>query len=221
MALSAADVPNVLQCLQGALNPDVGVQKQAEAVLASLEQRPGFCSCLGVGPAAMLAHMTDRRAEAYSWHRLDSQEIVGNKENDHSARWLASVHFKNTVTRAWRGRLDQRCVVVVLTAAPVSSRSISNQLGFFFGECRGLTAEEKAHLRTKLLQLIEQDDNQVRSNSHACMIWMVRAGAKNPGSPGDLQQHAQPMGTCGVAAVLCCPTSRTHTSPRPRPHPLT
>lgn len=37
------------------------------------------------------------------------QEIVGNKEHDHSARWLASVHLKNSVSRNWKGRPDARC----------------------------------------------------------------------------------------------------------------
>lgn len=39
----------VLSCLQAALNQNAGVQRQAEGVLQSFEQRPGFCSCLAVG----------------------------------------------------------------------------------------------------------------------------------------------------------------------------
>jgi hypothetical protein len=35
---------------------------------------------------------------------LQLQEIIANKDNDHSARWLASVQFKNSITRHWRGR---------------------------------------------------------------------------------------------------------------------
>lgn len=49
--LTAGDVATVLQCLQGALSQNAEVQKQAEAYLASFEQRPGFCSCLAVSHA--------------------------------------------------------------------------------------------------------------------------------------------------------------------------
>lgn len=47
-ALSEADIPQLLQLLQAALSTDATSQKQAEAVLASLETRVGFCSCLAV-----------------------------------------------------------------------------------------------------------------------------------------------------------------------------
>ena len=46
--LSAADVPQLLALLQSALSHDASVQKQTEALLASLEQRQGYCSCLAV-----------------------------------------------------------------------------------------------------------------------------------------------------------------------------
>lgn len=46
--LSEADIPQLLQLLQGALSPDAPTQKQAEAVLASIEGRIGYCSCLAV-----------------------------------------------------------------------------------------------------------------------------------------------------------------------------
>ncbi|KAL6745489.1 armadillo-type protein, partial [Haematococcus lacustris] len=75
--LSGGDVPGVLQCLQGALSSSPEVQKQAETVLVSLERRPGFCSCLA--------------------------EVIGCKDYDHSARWLASVQLKNSISRHWRG----------------------------------------------------------------------------------------------------------------------
>lgn len=46
--LTPNDIAHILGALQGALNQNTDVQKQAEAYLASLEQRPGFCSCLAV-----------------------------------------------------------------------------------------------------------------------------------------------------------------------------
>jgi hypothetical protein len=48
LPLSEADIPQLLQLLQAALSADVSTQKQAEAMLASLECRTGFCSCLAV-----------------------------------------------------------------------------------------------------------------------------------------------------------------------------
>lgn len=46
--LSEADIPQLLQLLRAALSTDAAAQKQAEAMLASLEGRVGFCSCLAV-----------------------------------------------------------------------------------------------------------------------------------------------------------------------------
>ena len=42
--LGPEDIPRLFECLQGALQP--ATQKQCEAVLLSLEQRPGYISCL-------------------------------------------------------------------------------------------------------------------------------------------------------------------------------
>lgn len=46
--LSENDIPQLLQLLAAALSTDTATQKQAEAMLASLESRVGFCSCLAV-----------------------------------------------------------------------------------------------------------------------------------------------------------------------------
>ena len=42
--LGPDDIPRLFECLQGALQP--ATQKQCEAVLLGLEQRPGYISCL-------------------------------------------------------------------------------------------------------------------------------------------------------------------------------
>ena len=47
-ALTAAEVPSLLELLSSALSQTPEVQKHAEGVLASLEHRQGFCSCLAV-----------------------------------------------------------------------------------------------------------------------------------------------------------------------------
>lgn len=36
-----------------------------------------------------------------------TQEIIGSKDVDHSARWLATIHFKNSINRHWRLRPGQ------------------------------------------------------------------------------------------------------------------
>ncbi len=59
--LGEADVPQLLQLLHGALSMDAGTQKQAEALLASLESRVGFCSCLAVRHCALLTQIIPRR----------------------------------------------------------------------------------------------------------------------------------------------------------------
>eukprot|EP00775_Hariotina_reticulata_P003498 gene3498-3767_t len=98
--LTEADIPLLLPVLSAALSSDATVQKQAEALLASLETRDGFCSCLAA--------------------------VVGNRDADHSARWLAVVQLKNNINKYWRPRYDSS----------------------------GISAEEKVYLRGRFLQLI-------------------------------------------------------------------
>ncbi|CAL8468538.1 g8078 [Coccomyxa elongata] len=105
--LGPDDVRSLYEGLRQALSPDINVQKAAESTLKSLEGRQGFCSCLA--------------------------EIIGSKDVDHSARWLATIHFKNSINRHWRLRPGQG----------------------------GISDQEKSHLRTKLLSLIDQEDNQI------------------------------------------------------------
>ncbi|KIY92928.1 Importin-11, partial [Monoraphidium neglectum] len=100
--------PNqVLQLLLRALSHDQAMQKQAEQALHSLESQPGYVSCLAA--------------------------IVANGEANHSARWMASVQLKNTVSKQWRPRYDSR----------------------------GVSQEEKAYMRQHILDLISQDDSKI------------------------------------------------------------
>jgi hypothetical protein len=39
---------------------------------------------------------------------VPSQEIIRNKQADHSARWLAGIHFKNTIGKHWKTRAGHR-----------------------------------------------------------------------------------------------------------------
>ena len=51
--LGPGDIGGLFECLQGALQP--ATQKQCEAVLLGLEQRPGYSSCLLVTPGSSSA----------------------------------------------------------------------------------------------------------------------------------------------------------------------
>jgi hypothetical protein len=107
-------VPEVLRCLSEALSGG-NHSKAAEAVLGALEQCPNFCTCLAL--------------------------IMADGQLDYSARWLASVHFKNTVVRNWR------------------------RLG----------VDEKARLRSAVLQLVGQEDNQVAIQVALALAKIARA----------------------------------------------
>lgn len=118
-ALGPGDLTLVFECLRGALSQQPGVQKQAEAALQALEARPGFCSCLAVSRAPGIVRLGgghgswSERAAALppAPHSCESpalprsQEIIASKDADHSARWLAAVHFKNSISKYWRSRL--------------------------------------------------------------------------------------------------------------------
>ncbi|PNH03022.1 Importin-11 [Tetrabaena socialis] len=105
--LTQQEFGSLQSALQNALSQSPDVQKQAEAYIQSLDGRPGFSSALA--------------------------EIISNRDTDHSARYLASVHLKNSIHRNWRKRVA----------------------------LAGITPEEKAFLRAKVSQLIPQDDNQI------------------------------------------------------------
>uniref|UniRef100_A0A0E0LQ50 Importin N-terminal domain-containing protein n=1 Tax=Oryza punctata TaxID=4537 RepID=A0A0E0LQ50_ORYPU len=109
MALSAGDVPTMYTVLVNSLSADEAVRRPAEAALAQCEARPGFCSCL---------------LEIISARGLACREDV---------RLLATVYFKNSISRYWRHRRD--------------SYGISN--------------EEKDHLRKNLLVNIREENSQI------------------------------------------------------------
>lgn len=109
MALSASDLPTMYTLLANSLSSDHNIRKPAETALSQFETRPGFCSCLmEVITAKDLASLVD-------------------------VRLLASVYFKNSISRYWRNRRD--------------SSKISN--------------EEKIHLRQKLLSHLREENYQI------------------------------------------------------------
>eukprot|EP00250_Pteridium_aquilinum_P001245 c11455_g1_i1 orf=570-3623(-) len=109
MALSSSDLLAVYGLLENALSQDEALRKPAEAALATCENRPGFCSLL--------------------------MEIMASKDASvqSSARWLASVYFKNSINRYWRLRRDSV----------------------------GVSDTEKSYLRGKLLELIREENSQI------------------------------------------------------------
>uniref|UniRef100_A0A7N0T6K4 Importin N-terminal domain-containing protein n=1 Tax=Kalanchoe fedtschenkoi TaxID=63787 RepID=A0A7N0T6K4_KALFE len=109
MALSSADLPTMYMLLGNSLSGDVSVRKPAETALLESENRPGFCSCL---------------LEIITAKDLAAQVDV---------RLLASLYFKNSISKYWRNRRD--------------STGISN--------------EEKAHLRQKLLTHFREENSQI------------------------------------------------------------
>ncbi|KAG6487338.1 hypothetical protein ZIOFF_055924 [Zingiber officinale] len=109
MSLSAADLHTVYSFLSNALSIDESTRKQAESALAQCENRPGFCSCL--------------------------LEIIAARDSGcrDDARLLASVYFKNSISRYWRHRRDTS----------------------------GISNDEKNHIRTKLLLHLREENTQI------------------------------------------------------------
>lgn len=106
--LTQDEYHGLLTCLQGALDQDSGVQKQAEAYISGLEPRPGFSSaltvrrgvaCVGEAPPQPVFGSP---GSSMRGGLCLPQEVVCNREADHSARYLASVHLKNSINRSWK-----------------------------------------------------------------------------------------------------------------------
>jgi len=103
--LGPADVESVWLCMKAALSHNDAERRHAEAVLRALESRENFCSCL--------------------------VEVLGHRDVDDSAQWLAAVQLKNLVARHWaRDRMARGS-----TAA------------------RTFSPEERMHLRAKFMGL--------------------------------------------------------------------
>ncbi|XP_042421877.1 importin-11-like [Zingiber officinale] len=109
MSLSAADLHTVYSFLSNALSIDESTRKQAESALAQCENRPGFCTCL--------------------------LEIIAARDSGcrDDALLLASVYFKNSISRYWRHRRDTS----------------------------GIRNGEKNHIRTKLLLHLREENTQI------------------------------------------------------------
>jgi hypothetical protein len=107
VSLGPQDLEAVFNVLKSSLSQDSTTRNQGETTLRSLELSPGFSSCL--------------------------TEIIDRQEADHSVRWLAAVHLKNSINKYWRSR-----------STPGS-----------------LSEDEKSHLRDRILRLMEEEDSQI------------------------------------------------------------
>lgn len=107
VSLGPQDLEAVFNVLKAALSQDSSTRNQGETALRSLELSPGFSSCLA--------------------------EIINRQEADHSVRWLAAVHLKNSINKYWRYR-----------STPGS-----------------LSEDEKSYLRDRIVVLMEEDDSQI------------------------------------------------------------
>ncbi len=80
------------------------------------------------------------------------QEVLAATSNDHSARWLASTQLKQLCIRSWRARPGQGCVTAC--SSRMAYRTCRRRR-------RGVTQEERSHLRTRLFCLIPEPDNKI------------------------------------------------------------
>lgn len=117
---------------------------------------------------------------------------MGTTAADHSARWLAAVQLKNSIAKYWRPRLNSTYALhhtklTYFALRPELQISVNVQSQSTLHEapqasactptrcpvpllllrrdasiCRSMPAEEKDHLRRKLLDLIAEQDSQVR-----------------------------------------------------------
>ncbi|MED6196256.1 hypothetical protein PIB30_045785 [Stylosanthes scabra] len=109
MAVSGSDVAAMYTLLSNSMSGDQRLRGPAEEALAQSESRPGFCSCL--------------------LELITAKDLASQKE----VRLMATIYFKNSVSRYWRNRRD--------------SSGISN--------------EEKTHLRQKLLLYVREENEQI------------------------------------------------------------
>ncbi|KAL7136202.1 hypothetical protein ABFS83_10G013500 [Erythranthe nasuta] len=109
MALSVSDLPAIYTLLANSLSSDLNVRKPAEDALAEYESRPGFCSSL--------------------MEVITAKDLVLQTD----VRLMASVYFKNSISRYWRNRRDSS----------------------------GISSEEKVHLRQKLLSHLREENYQI------------------------------------------------------------
>lgn len=139
VVLNPEDVLRVWQCLQASLSLNNAERQQAEADLSERATQPHYCSCL--------------------------VEILGHKEVDESAQWLAAVQLKNCISRHWAPRRGRDA------PAPGS-----------------LSDEEKMHLRGKMMGLILLANNKLSIQVPPSLRRFARTQLSFPACPQALLQ---------------------------------
>ena len=106
MQLGPDTVGHIYELLQRAQSPHPNTQKEAETALTQLDAQQGFSSCLAVSitSASLLDLDCQKPQKLGVYLGMNMQEIIQNKQADHSARWLAGIYFKIKITKSWKGR---------------------------------------------------------------------------------------------------------------------
>ena len=115
MQLGPDTVGHIYELLQRAQSSHPNTQKEAETALTQLDAQQGFSSCLAVSTtSASLLYLECQKPQKLAANfGMYIQEIIQNKQADHSARWLAGIYFKNKITKSWKGRPGMGYVVLL------------------------------------------------------------------------------------------------------------
>ena len=103
--LGPGDIPGLFECLQGALQP--ATQKQCEAVLLGLEQRPGYSSCLLVTFTPSSAIRLPAPEATRNSRQLTSPVFKEQTFVTDNADLLWHCNASSTACEAHRGSLDR------------------------------------------------------------------------------------------------------------------
>jgi hypothetical protein len=182
--LGPGDLPAVFECLKACLNQNSSVRGEAEASLNTMSGRSGFCSCLAVSRNAHYGYFSfvpplghSRLSTVQIHGNLRIQEIALSKDADHSVRWLAAINLKNAATMRWR------------------------QHG-----ASALSEEERAHLRGRLLLLLDQEDSQIAVQNAVTLARVARIDYPKawPSLFRDLLDRLHAAAQAGEHGTLTC-----------------
>ena len=158
------------------------------------------------------------------------QEILASKDAERSAHWLAAVHFKNSCNKYWRSRLPgcvhprERCngaptsgavpLACVLPGPPACAKpALLHPAACPVSRpgCSSLSEEEKAHLRRRLLDLVEQQDQQIAVQVGAGREVQWVPDVQAAGHAVGAALGAGPAGAANYGAGGCWRSGRLHT----------
>ncbi|KAL3617480.1 hypothetical protein CASFOL_037801 [Castilleja foliolosa] len=179
MTLSVSDLPAIYTLLANSLSVDINVRKPAEDSLAQFESRPGFCSCLmEVITAKDLVGQTDVRLMAsvylknsvnrYWRNRRDSALVISSFSS--APFGLSIITIENAFCGICKNYGFKQAVVgfgLHMTASEhfygknilSENRALCQTNKYLLS--KGLSNEEKLHLRQKLLSHLREENYQI------------------------------------------------------------